>query len=190
MIQTGKQQAIVVYKTQAITGKALDINGELITKTGRKQAIALLQGAVNPDELLYEVQFVFTEGGSVMGAATTTFNTNCVAGSFTVFPLNLRVTVAQPTATITVTSDFPWMVASMNPFVTLSRENGPKGTTVITVTRTAQFGDGIIEFRATGINRGINVLVSNIEADAWILETGAWRMFRLWKNNGVWKFNT
>lgn len=61
MSNTGYKKATIAYKTDT-EGRALDVNGQLCSVSGRKQAIALRQGYFNPNAALYEVEKYFTTG--------------------------------------------------------------------------------------------------------------------------------
>ena len=61
MSNTGYKKATVAYKTDT-EGRALDINGQLCSVSGRKQAIALRENFPNPNPALYEVEAYFTAG--------------------------------------------------------------------------------------------------------------------------------
>ena len=60
MSNTGYKAATIAYKTDT-EGRALDVNGQLCSVSGNKQAIALRQGFVNPNTSLYEVEKYFTD---------------------------------------------------------------------------------------------------------------------------------
>lgn len=61
MSNTGYKKATVAYKTDT-EGRALDINGQLCSVSGLRQAIALREGFFNPNATLYEVETYFTAG--------------------------------------------------------------------------------------------------------------------------------
>lgn len=61
MSNTGYKKATIAYKTDT-EGRALDINGQLCSVSGLRQAIALRQGFYNPSPALYEVEAYFTAG--------------------------------------------------------------------------------------------------------------------------------
>lgn len=76
MANTGYKQATIAYKVSTADGSPVDINGSLISVSGRRQAIALLTGYTNPDETLYEVEQTFSAGDSISGNSTRNYDTD------------------------------------------------------------------------------------------------------------------
>lgn len=194
MIQTGIKQAVVMYRVRAYDQAPLDSDGMPIVidgePTGRKQAIAILEGTENPNPALYDVQIVFGPDDYVQGVPSTEYNEDdCARAVINLLPQAVILTVEQPTATITVSSSHPWELWVIPPQATFAPQSGPAGDTIVTITRTAVMGTGNAEFRNLEMEVGTPLRIDNLESTGWILETGAWRMFRLWKNNGLWKFN-
>jgi len=76
MANTGIKQATVAYKVSRPDGIPLDTNGNPVSLSGKRQAIALLENFPNPNPALYEVETYFTAGGSIAGNPTQTFDTD------------------------------------------------------------------------------------------------------------------
>lgn len=186
MIQTGLKQATIAYRVAAPSGEPLDINGQLISISGRKQAIALLTGTPNPNPALYEVQEYFNSGGLIGGEITVVGSPDCPPSFFSITPASILLSPTNLTAVLTVVCSGGWaLLSAIGPSITLSKTSGT-GNATITVTRTATAGEGDLIFKAVGIATTIKIHYVNAEADAWILETGLWRNYKLWKNDGLW----
>lgn len=74
MANTGYNQAKVAYKTSPINGEPLDVNGEPTNISGLRQAIAVLNGFVNPDPTQYEIEFYFEPSGDIDGEQSITLD--------------------------------------------------------------------------------------------------------------------
>ena len=72
-MNTGYKQATIAYKVSKPGGEPLDVDGNLTRISGKKQAIALLEGHVNPDASKYEVEFYYDKRGSVTGTPRRTY---------------------------------------------------------------------------------------------------------------------
>lgn len=183
--KTGFQQAVIVYRVD-LEGNPLDTDGRLISETGNKQAIGLLDGYPNPNPALYEVQFYFTPEDSVDGVPTVIYTDNCATGYiFTTPPGTVALTTAQPSAPITVTSSGPW-TADSPAFVNLSRYTGPRGDTVVTLTKTATEGQGNLTFTNTQTGQTATVYVLNTANSIWILASGVWNDAGVWDDTAIW----
>ena len=87
MANTGYKQATIAYKVSKPNGEPLDINGELTRVSGKKQAIALLEGQINPDPIRYEVERYFTRQEIIGANPTITYNvTSCPVGFIRIIP--------------------------------------------------------------------------------------------------------
>jgi len=189
MIQTGLKQATVAYLATKETGEPLDINGELTSVSGRKQAIALLEGETNPNAALYEVAGYFEASALLEGEPTAEPSPDCPPSSFSVSPLSVQLSPDTLTAVISVLSSGPWAIVGAVPAgFTMSQTSGT-GAAEITITRTVSVGPFVLVLKPSDFPTSISVDVLNLESINWILETGAWRNYKLYKNNGLWKFN-
>lgn len=87
MANTGNKQAVIAYRISRANGEPVDVNGELISKSGKRQAIALLTGQLNPNPLLYEVQYYYGPGAAILGTPSLEFDPDdCPIGYITVTP--------------------------------------------------------------------------------------------------------
>lgn len=188
MIQTGIKQATIAYRVSAQTGEPLDVNGDLISASGLRQAIALLTGTANPNPSLYEVMTYFNADALLDGEPTTQPSADCPAATFNVSPLSVTLTDETLTADISVESSGAWsIVGSVPSGVTLSQTSGT-GSATITATRTGVLGVGTLLLKSNTINATVGVSILNLESASWILTTGFWRDYKIWKNDGLWKF--
>ena len=184
---TGLAQTLVMYKIDAFFGLPLDVDSVPIIVSGRRQAIAILQGASNPDAAAYEIERVFDAGDTVDGVPSTMLHPDCAAGFLTVTPDPITLNAAQPTVQVTVISSAPWQISSVPTFLSFDVTNGATGVTVITASATASEGQGFIVFSNTdGATQ--TIYAYNLETLPWVLETGFWDMEGFWYDDGVWNF--
>lgn len=85
MTNTGLKQASIALGVSVPFGLPVDINGELTSKSGRKQAIFLLIGYSNPNPAAYEVAGYFNKGDVLDGNPTVEAG-DCPAGFIFAFP--------------------------------------------------------------------------------------------------------
>lgn len=191
MANTGIKQAVIAYKVRKPDGQPLDINGDPISESGLKQAIALLVGRVNPNPILYEVEFYFDEFGIVTGNPTTVFDAlMCSIGFIAINPDRIILDPTTPTATFILASSDAWELETLGaPFVNFDITEGDAGTYIITATRTATLGQGAFVFRNIVTNDRANLYVINVEdRTVWILDTGFWNNLGFYFNNASWNF--
>jgi len=188
MANNGIKQATIAYRVEKDTGLPLDVNGELTSISGKKQAIALLVGKTNPNTALYEVQFYFAKSAEIDGEPTSTYDLKtCPVGAISIVPTSLLVEISAPSATFTINSTHPWaLISGPTGFVTFSQNNGPRGDTVVTVTRTTTQGDGYYIFRNLTTNQTATIYILNVDVKEWILATGLWKNLGIWQNTGLW----
>lgn len=189
MANNGIKQATIAYKVRASDGAALDINGDPISESGRKQAIAVLMGTANPDPDLYEIEAQFISDGSIAGTPTTQLSPDCFPGYLTVSPANIILDPNNASATVTINSSGNWvMLESATAIATPSAISGPAGETEITLIRTAVIGQGRFAFKNEVSGQIVQIWVINVVDRDWILETGEWNMLGFWFDNGLWNF--
>lgn len=181
------QQATRAYK-ESLDGEPLDIDGRLISESEKRQAIALIYGAVNPNPTLYEVQLYYYEGAAIFGVPTVQINFNaCPITSLYIYPTRIILTAANPTASVVVSSTSDWHVVNPPIFSTFDILGSTAGTSTIQVTRTETLGQEDIEI--TNGAKTVKLRIINVEnTDGWILETGYWDNLAFWKDNGIWNF--
>lgn len=189
MANTGYAQATIAYKVSRFNGAPLDVNGVPTSVSGRRQAIALLTGATNPDPAMYEVERYFGPRENITGNPTLTQSEDCApAGLFTVTPSTLLLGPDNPQDVITVTSPSDWYIQAVPPFVSFSTTSGGAGVTVITASATATEGLGYVTFVNAATGETAQVYISNFAVRDWILDTGNWNMAGFWYDNEVWNF--
>lgn len=188
MANTGYKQATIAFKVSKPEGLPLDIDGELTSVSGRRQAIALLTGTINPNPALYEVELYFIQGAPVQGAPTTAYDaTTCPVGYIAVNPS--FVTLLDDPVTFTLESSGAWILESFPPGIaTIDYTSGGAGIFTITLTKTATLGQGPYVFKALGTNQTAEIWVANVDATPWLLDTGEWNMLGFWFDNGIWNF--
>lgn len=187
-MNTGIKQAIVAYKI-ALNGAPLDINGQLISVSGKKQAIALLTGRANPNPQLYEVEYYFTPGGYVEGASTTEIDISyCPVSIFTIDTTYMVLHPGNASQIINIFSSFGWQFVGPFALATSTPTTAEGGSTAVTITRTSTLGQGNMVFRDKTTGETKSIYVINTDALGWILETGFWNNLRFWNASGVWNY--
>lgn len=189
MAYTGYKQATVAYKVRTADGAALDINGDPIEQSGRKQAIALLSGTANPNAALYEVAYVFTAEETLEGQPTVEISDDCPAGYLFIYPAptgDIALTLAAPTLTLLIESSGPW--TSTGPAaITVTPGTGPRGETSITLSRNGN-GQGLITFTNTVTGQTATLYALSVDVATWILQTGLWNNSGVWAGEGIWNY--
>lgn len=189
MANTGKIQARIMYRVRASDGAPLGIDGKPTSETGRLQAIALLQGTVNPNPLLYTVQLYYAPNAVIDGVPTSEFSDNCPAGYIFLTPAPgplTKLTLATPTATFTVTSSGPWTVAAPAGIV-VTPNSGPRDVTTVVLSRSGN-GQGNVVFTNTATGQTASLYVISVDTEVWILQTGTWNGLGFWTSTGIWNY--
>lgn len=189
MANTGKLQATVAYKVRKGTDIPLDINGDPISESGKKQAIALLYGRPNPNPLLFEVETYFNDDGFISGNPTTEFAPDvCPVGFLRLSASYIVLSPDDPAAIVKLNSSGAW-VSSATAYASIVPASGIAGEFDLMLTRTATLGQQEIVF--TNIETGNTAtlyLVNVLDPNLWILEDGTWNMLGFWFNNGIWNY--
>ena len=188
MANTGILQATIAYKVTQ-DGQPLDVDGNLTLISGKRQAIALLEGRANPNPATYEVELYFKPKDIIGGESTATTDVvTCPLHFIRADKLRVLLTPSNPSQTITIFSSASW-VSQVNPIATLTPSTGQQGATVLTLTRTSTLGAEYFTFVNSATGQEIKVYVINVEnVDEWILTNGTWNALGFWKNNGVWNY--
>lgn len=191
MANTGYKQAIIAYKVSRPGGEPLDVDGNLTRISGKKQAIALLTGHVNPNPNRNEVEFYYDKSGIVTGNPTVSRDVvSCPVGYITIIPNRLVLEPDITMAKVTLSCSSSWRLISAPNIVTLDYTSGGAGSYEITITRTDNIGQGNFIFRNEATLEIVNLYVINIITKPWILETGNWNSLSFWYDNGIWKYNS
>lgn len=187
-MNSGFKQATVLYKVTP-DGLPVDTQGRLTEVSGGKQAIALLNGATNPDPNKYEVEIYFNKGASVWGTPSTTYDpTTCPVSIFSVNKNSIVLHPANASEVITVYSTFGWQLKTPLPFVNFVPPSAGKNTTTTTAQPGASYGQGYATFKELATGKEIQIYVVNTDALGWILATGTWNNLRFWEAGGVWNY--
>jgi len=190
MANTGNKQAIIAYKVSKPGGEPLDVDGNLTRISGKKQAIALLTGHVNPNPNRYEVEFYYSKSESLTGNPSVSRDVvSCPVGYITVTPNRLVFDPDTPILKVTLSCSSSWRLISAPNIATLDFSSGTAGSYEITVTRTSNIGQGNFIFRNEATLETVNLYVINVLTKPWILEAGNWNNLGFWYANGVWKYN-
>lgn len=190
MANSGIKQATIAYKVTRPGGVPLDIDGNPISVSGKRQAIALLSGRENPDPAVYEVETYFTEGSAITGNPTQQYDpVTCPVGFLFLNPDMVVLTPDNPVQTVVLFSVNPWSVVSGPNIATLVPTTGATGSYAITVTRTETLGQGAFIFRDNVTLQTVSLYVVNTtDPTTWILDDGIWNMMQFWFNDGIWNF--
>lgn len=191
MANNGILQATIAYKVSKPDGYPLDINGERISVSLRKQAIFLLEGTANPSPELYEVEGYFTEGGEIGGIPTQKYDPEeCPVDGIWITPAQVTVLVSGAPVNVNIYSSGPWeFVSGPTTIAGITQLTGPAGFSFITVTPTATTGQGAFIFKNTLSQATAQLYVINTnDPSIWILVTGFWNNNGFWFDNGVWNY--
>lgn len=163
MANTGYKQATIAYKVSKPGGEPLDINGELCAISGRKQAIALLQGYTNPNPAKYEVETYYNEKGLISGNATITRDMlSCPIGFISIDKQTIELGSPLEADTFILESSGRWrMVSNPSVYAEIDYKEGPAGKHIIKVTGLA-IGRSYITFINELTKQTASVLITVI----------------------------
>ena len=189
MANTGYKQAVIAYKVSKPNGEPLDVNGQLTSVSGRKQAIALLEGHVNPDPTKYEVEFYYTKDGTVTGNPTITYDVlSCPVGYIRVSPSRLILEEPAVSATFTLESSSSWrLISGPTNFINIDYTAGGAGSYTITA-KGVSIGQGYFIFQNVATLQTATIFIANVSGRPWILENGTWDMLGFWYDDGIWNY--
>lgn len=190
MANTGFKQAGIAYKVDATTGEPLDIDGNRTADSGKRQAIVLLQGRVNPDPLKFEVQGYFTKGELLDGKPTKIWDpASCPRGTMFVSPARVVAAPSSAPFEIILFSEGAWVLQNPNPLASFSQTSGVSGYSYITVTPSSAEGQVDFIFRNLSIvsTATFRLILTN-DQNLWILADGTWNMGGFWINTETWNF--
>lgn len=187
---TGFKQATIAFKVTKPGGLPLDINGELCSVSGLKQAIYLITGAANPDPSLYDVEGYFTPDSVISGNSTINFDpTSCPVGLINITPTTLVLLTSGPLGTATLYSSHPWTFVSGPAIAALSQTTGVAGYTYLEFTPNATEGQGDFIFRNNVTLQTATIYVVNAaDPSLWVLTGGTWHDLGFWTAGGIWTY--
>lgn len=189
MANTGNKQAIIAYKVSKPGGEPLDVDGNLTRISGKKQAIALLIGHVNPNPNIYEVELYYDKSSIVTGNPTVTRDiVSCPIGYIRITPKRLILEEPAVSATFTLECSSSWrLISGPTNYISIDYRQGGAGTYVITATGIA-VGQGYFIFRNEAILETATIYIANVSGRPWVLEDGTWNMLGFWYNDGIWNY--
>lgn len=189
IMNTGIKQAVIAYKVTP-NGQPVDVDGQLTSVSGKRQAIALLQGQANPNPTLYDIELFYGTRGTVLGEPTTEVDLEyCPVSIFTIDSEYIVLHPGNVDDVVNIFASSGWTLQGSATFATVTPATGAAYVvTPATIARTATLGQGFLDFRdnATGVVK--RVYVVNTDALGWVLETGAWNDLRFWEAAGVWNY--
>lgn len=190
MSKTGFKQATIAYSVSSPGGEPLDVEGVLTRISGKKQAIALLTGTVNPNPKKYEVAFYFDKEGAVTGNPTVIRDVvSCPFGRITLSLERVVLSPDVPSVKVILESTNAWKLTSKQNTALVDYTSGAAGRYELTISRTGTVGQGFFTFRNEATLETVTLYVINVNSKPWILDTGRWNMLGFWYSNSKWKFN-
>lgn len=187
---TGIKQTTIAYKVSRPGGVPLDVYGVPISVSGRRQAIALLEGRPNPNPALYEIETFFNVGDYITGNPTQAYDpVQCPVGYMFISPSMLVLSPDNPERVFTLFSTNPWSFVSGPDIATILPTSGANGAYSITATRTGILGQGPFIFQNNVTLETVNIYIVNTNNPAlWILDTGEWNMMGFWFRDAIWNY--
>lgn len=164
---TGYQVATYALKETTDKGEPLDINGDLCTVSGKKQAIVILQGKSNPDSSKYESEGSFTadsvlKGGNVVKKLNYMECRPEITGSITANPNLLTFTRKQKTKNVTIYSQHDWKMIQASDKADCNLNEGGAGDSIAKFDRNTNYGNGVYKFKNTYTQEEIDVNIRNL----------------------------
>lgn len=164
---TGYQVATYAVKQTIDKGEALDINGDLCSISGKKQAIMILQGKSNPDSSKYESEGTFTpdsvlKGGNVVKKLNYMECRPEITGSITATPNLIILTRNVRTKNVTINSQHDWKLIQASDKATCNTNEGGAGSYTVRFDRNTNYGNGTFKFKNTYTQEEIDVKVQNL----------------------------
>lgn len=189
MANTGYKQATIAYKVSKPGGEPLDVNGQLTSVSGRKQAIALLQGHINPDTSKYEVEYYYDKDGTITGNPTITYDIqSCPIGYIRVNPVRLILEYPTVSASFVLESSNTWrLIGGPTEHISIDYTAGSAGVYTISVSGIS-YGGGYFIFRNEATLQTATIYIVFVSGRPWVLEEGTWNMLGFWYNNGIWNY--
>lgn len=164
---TGYQVATYALKETIDKGEALDIDGNLCSVSGKKQAIVVLQGKSNPDSSKYESEGTYTpdstlKGGNVVKKLNYMECRPEITGSITATPNLIVLTRKVATKDVTIYSQHDWKLIQTSDKATCNTNEGGAGSYTAKFGRTTNYGNGAFKFKNIYTQEEIAVNVQNL----------------------------
>ncbi|MDR1809922.1 MAG: hypothetical protein LBR34_05915 [Prevotella sp.] len=188
--QTGYRLANYAVK-ETKDGQAIDINGRLCSRTGRKQAIYLLKGTTNPNSNNYEIAGEYSSDAKEIGGVSIVVRdieqcTPYYANSISATSRQL-IFENESSISVTLTSLHQWQLVAPSNIATCLPTEGKAGRTTLVFNKTDI--EGIFDFRFRNLitQQTVTLNVINQENAEWVLKNGAWNENGLWLLSGIWE---
>lgn len=188
MANNGILQATIAYKTST-DGQPVDVDGNLTSISGKRQAIALLEGYANPNPVLYEVELYYKAGEYVDGVPSVKLDGVFCPVHYIRFSTDKIVLTPDNNAgEFTVFSSAGWNFTGSPNVATISPTSGYNGATVISVIRNDTIGAYRLFARNSASGQEAELNIVNVNSIEWVLTTGEWNNLGFWQANGIWNY--
>ena len=164
---TGYQIATYAVKETTDKGEALDVDGNLCSVSGKKQAVVILEGKSNPDSSKYVSEGTFTpdsvlKGGNVVKKLNYMECRPLITGSITANPNLITLTRKATSKNVTIYSQHDWRMIQASDKATCNLNEGGAGDSIAKFDRTYNFGNGTYKFKNTYTQEEIDVNIQNL----------------------------
>lgn len=188
MANNGYKQATIAYKVSP-EGLPVDIDGKLTSVSGKRQAIALLEGRANPDPLKYEVEIYFKPRQNIEGAPTVTPDvSDCPVYFIRAYSNRVVLTPDASYGEITIFSSNAWALTGATTNAQITPTTGAEGATVISFKKVGDESIQVATFTNTTSGQTVDITVINVNSIMWILEDGSWNDLGFWLMDGIWNY--
>jgi hypothetical protein len=189
-VRSGYKLANYVLK-ETKESQALDINGNLCNQSGRKQAIYVLEGTLNPNPNIYEIKGEYTASTKSIGGVSIVVRdiVQCApyfANSITV-PLRQLILSDENNITVLLSSLHRWQLMNPSNIVACSPEQGKAGKTALVFSKTNSEGIANYYFRNLVTQQTVTLNVINKKDVEWVLKNGTWSETGVWLISGIWE---
>jgi hypothetical protein len=187
--RTGYKLANYAVK-ETRNGQALDVNGKLCSRSGRKQAIYLLERTSNPNSDKYEIEDEYSsdakdiEGISIIARDIE----QCApyfADSITI-PLRQLIFDDESNVTVMLTSLHQWQLTASSNIAACLPVQGKAGRTALVFSKTNSEGIANYRFKNQVTQQTVTLNIINKENVEWVLKNGEWNENGVWLLSGVW----
>jgi len=189
--QTGYEIASYVIKKTA-DGQAIDINGNLCSSLGLKQAIQVLDGTSNPDEWAYEIESTYSENHSYIDDCFLLRYNPEKCPSYkknTIWLDESQIIFDETTEKISVKlhSFDEWELTEMSDIVTCCPVEGEAGEYTLTFAKGQTRVPSSFTFQNTRTKDITCINIVNNPGTEWVLKDGKWLGKGYWLKNKKWE---